>query len=1024
MKIDALEAAILNKDPEAVVAALAEWDEQQREAAQEPFNVFVLAHGIEKKVTGSCELTLDHPDVVAKRRRDGIVPMSRKDANYDYEMAWIADLARYGISGLDHCSRWVCVNDYPRQTAQIMADRRPPWLKQWFDRVTHRESDITAGFLAFLYEHGLWSADDFGPVAKCFEWDLPGAIVTAPKATQKILRDIEACRELVYKTPSNERILFDASGWVPVIDWLSRQKLLDPSRLLDGVLDALHRPLNQTERNGAVILAKAIKAKGSVLAEHQPRWAGLVADSQPSVAGFAVQQLAKIQKAGLLDPHEAIAALPSIFSHKPKTHAKKAVEILAQIAGEESLRGEAVEAIASALMHSNKDVQKAALDALAKHLANGDDGAIESLRLCVPSIAATLQDDAEKLLARCDGESQEEETASPAPVAHATADVQQAAAGIPAEVRSRLRLDEAMAVAGRGDIDLTTSWTIRDTKILETAAPIRPIESLEELIEVTATAVEQCECPDTVERIISGIVRLYRDRPKSFKSMTESLRNRACADPWDRPQRGIVAGHLGSPFGLLIGAWLGVEPDEDDYLYLKDPIQRYLAALSDRVREGKATPLLSEATHAGGWIEPRAWIERLIQVQTDGAEVFEDDLVRSLLRLTPDGRNEALAMCESLTAPLRPMATAALGGDVKIDGAWTAQVWITAFRARDPWIDLSKQLSAEEQSVISDDLKKMPDVVYPAEYQWRVRERKANTNCLDLVDAWPTQEDRSQAESSAESIKHLLSNPLQANEEEFSQALSRIAEVQSNSNWDEFLTASLHHLPCRPAPAYVYPYMATQWPMKLDWYWCLATKGLSKRVESGSSVEEPYGRFLLPLLEQDQPLTQMAARALWIATVSKDGNSRSAAIEVWIAMIETDRIDGATLAMAIGEVSQGGWVKLNRIGEVLADVAAVSPLHAWVVGEVLDAYLASFESFPRGIAPLLDLLDECNERLGRTVSEPLGGALQQVKSGKAKSTAKSLLNRPDQVTSEREAAVAAALKARMARCSRFGDGRS
>ena len=127
-----------------------------------------------------------------------------------------------------------------------------------------------------------------------------------------------------------------------------------------------------------------------------------------------------------------------------------------------------------------------------------------------------------------------------------------------------------------------------------------------------------------------------------------------------------------------------------------------------------------------------------------------------LLRLTPDGREEALTMCESLTAPLGPMATAALGGDVKIDGAWTAQVWITALRARDPRIDLSEQLGPEEQDVISEDLKKMPDVVHPAEYQWRVRERRANTNCLDLVDAWPTQEDRSQAEASAESIKDLF----------------------------------------------------------------------------------------------------------------------------------------------------------------------------------------------------------------------------------------------------------------------------
>ncbi|NQT13643.1 MAG: hypothetical protein HQ582_12900, partial [Planctomycetes bacterium] len=753
MDVENLETAILNKDPDGVVKAMSEWNEQQREEARKPFNIFMLALGFDRDLIQPSDLDRNSPDVVAKRKRDRIVEMSRKDRTIDREMSRIARLGYYGLQGMEDCKRFPSVHGYLPQSAQIMTDRKPPWWKEWYRAVTSGEIRMEPEFWALLYERGMTPADSFGQVAAIFLSGLPGAMASSPQAVQKVMREIEPCRDLVYDAPTNDRQLFCASDWTPVIEWMRGQKLLDASRLLAAVLDALHEPFNQTERNGAVIFAKAVKANGKALAKHQPRWAGLVADAQSSVAGFAVQQLAKIQKAGLLDAEGAIAALPSIFSHKPKGHAKTAVEVLGRIAAEQSPRRPAVEAVTTALMHTNKEVQKAALQVLGEHLHPDDDAAIDSIRLHQPSVAATLASDVEKLLSLAEAPSSENPPPGPSgrktpsppteasdgsePVEWDGKRFSQSAEDIPPEIRSRLRLDQALEAARRAEIDLTVSWTIRDAKILASAEPIRPIESVEELIDLTAAAVEQCECPDAVDRIVGGIVRLYRQRPKSFDSMTKSLRKRGCAGIFDRPQRGIVAGHLGSSFALLIGAWLGVEQDEDDYLFLGGPVQLYLDELSKRVRVGTATPLLSEATHAGGWIDPRVWVGRLLQAQTDKVELFEEDLVRSLLRLTPDGRDEALRQCESLTSPFRAMATAALGSDVKIDPSWTPQVWITALRARDPWIDLSKQLSREEQAVITDELKRLPDVVYPADYQWSVRERTANTTWLELVEAWP-----------------------------------------------------------------------------------------------------------------------------------------------------------------------------------------------------------------------------------------------------------------------------------------------
>jgi hypothetical protein len=273
--IGALEAAILNKDPDGVVTALSEWDEQQRKAARKSFNVLMMALGMDDNVAEPCDMKPDHPDVLAKRKRDGLTPMSRKERTYDYDLSHIARLARYGISGSDHCTQRLCLSYHPRESAQILADRRPPRWNEWFDAMMHRESNLTAPFLALLYERDLWSADAFGRVAKWFAADLPGALAQAPEATQKLLREVEACRSLVYEVRKDTYQLFNASDWVPVIDWLRSAKLLDAPQLLSGVLDALHEPFNQTERNGAVMLAKAAKANGKILAEHQARWAGL-----------------------------------------------------------------------------------------------------------------------------------------------------------------------------------------------------------------------------------------------------------------------------------------------------------------------------------------------------------------------------------------------------------------------------------------------------------------------------------------------------------------------------------------------------------------------------------------------------------------------------------------------------------------------------------------------------------------------------------------------------------------------------
>ncbi|MBN1909144.1 MAG: hypothetical protein JW818_05340 [Pirellulales bacterium] len=1037
MDIAPLEAAILAKDPDAVVDAMSGWTESQREEAWQPFNLFVLALGFKYHVLGDCEWDRNHPYVVAKRERDGIAEMSDDMSDrYDYDMYYVAWLARFGLAGQEHWRNYGQPPEHRPQAARLLAQRNPPWFREWYDAVTTGESlEITPDFWALLYEQGMAPADSIDRLAKALVIGLPETMKEQPEAMKKAIREIEASREPIYDVPKDRMGLFYAAGWTPVFEWLFSEDLLDRSRFLECVLDAFHEPLNQTERNGIIAFAKAANTDVKLLAEHQARWAGLVGDAQASVAGFAVEQLAKIHKAGLLDVEAVTAALPGIFSHKPKNHAKKAVDLLDQIAAEPASRRQAVEAVAAGLMHTSKDIQKAALDVLSRHLQPDDTAALETIRLHQASVAATLASEVERLLALAETTSGEtpasadtpttEDTAGDEYLDQATERFKEATEQIPSELRARLRIDEALDAAARAEVDFSIAWTIRDMKVLASAEPIRPIETVDELIEVASAAVERCECADTVDRIVAGITRLYRERPESFATMSRSLGRRACADSFNRPLRGIVGGCLGDSFSLLIRAWLDVKPeeeddDEDDDLWgflPTDPAAPFLLELADRVREGTAVALLCEATHAGGWIDPRVWVRRLIETEAAGVEPFEGDLVRSLLRLAPDRRNEALAACNSLGPRFKAMAVAAMGGDVRIDGSWTPQVWITALRARDPWIDLSQHLAPEEQAALTGELKRLPDVIFPSDYQWRAVDLTKTAASGALIESRPTRQEELTSKPPLQGMLDTLLRAIGGDEDANAEIMASAAGSAASARGD-YLTATLHYGSVGSSPAFGYPYLASHWPMKLDWYWCAATKAISQRIESGASADDPHGAFFIPLLQLDRPLTEMAARALWIATVSKDPNSRSMAIDVWIALVETDRIDAAMLVSTYRAVAAGGWVKPNRVAEALADVAAASPLHAWAVSEVLADILATMKTLPRGIAPVVELLDECNERLGLPALAAVQPVLQQIKSGKAKTPAKSILARPNSPTPDRRAAVAAALETRMARGTR------
>jgi hypothetical protein len=182
-----------------------------------------------------------------------------------------------------------------------------------------------------------------------------------------------------------------------------------------------------------------------------------------------------------------------------------------------------------------------------------------------------------------------------------------------------------------------------EVPVLTGVAPIQPINSLDELINAVAHAVETIDSADEAERILDGISRLCDQRPADFERRTGPLLKRVLKMRQSPNGRGLAGGWGAQRrFTLVLTAWLQrdvsppgklpYEPSDGPFALWKGRLEE----LANRVATGTAAPLLAAPTHTRGWIDPRELARRLRRLQEQAREPLMFDLVQALLRLAPD----------------------------------------------------------------------------------------------------------------------------------------------------------------------------------------------------------------------------------------------------------------------------------------------------------------------------------------------------------------------------------------------------
>jgi Family of unknown function (DUF6493) len=374
--------------------------------------------------------------------------------------------------------------------------------------------------------------------------------------------------------------------WIDGLTRLADEGLLDRQRLLDESLAALTRDFRASTVSWYAKLHEALAPTADERRARLDVYLALVASPTPSVVKEGLVGLRAVEADVPAD--ELARAVSGPLTQKQKNLAVDALGLLERAAKRDpEARRQLLEAVAQALGHERADVQERALKLLERY-----------------------PDDAPRAL------------------------VLGYAEAVSPTLRARVEALTGVALEDEPTVEISTAAAPTPPSVEE---PLLPVESLDELIELAASLLEGQGGGDDVERLLDGVSRLCRERPKGFERRTAGLLKQADDhDFWGSPSGVDLV-------GIVVRSWVtGRRPPR---LERTGTLMGFLAQrareVAARAAKRKARPLLAFPTHSGGRVDPAVLEER-----ERGARGF---------RNRPDYHDEAQARVRALD-PATPIS--------------------------------------------------------------------------------------------------------------------------------------------------------------------------------------------------------------------------------------------------------------------------------------------------------------------------------------------------------------------------------
>ncbi|MEM9348165.1 MAG: DUF6493 family protein [Planctomycetota bacterium] len=975
-----------------------------------------------------------------------------------------ATVAALGVCSLKTAKQINAMPMYNQQedgaVLQVLSDRKPDWLQKWVEQKLDSEwAEIDWALLRGLIKTGACEKPTSDGYVRFFatrmgsayyhtrkeDYEPPSQILREePDLIDDIWRIFEVeCEAFTYcwaestenwrkHRPENYEF------WPDSLLSLIASGHLDRDRLLDATLGTLTQGFKNTVLSGTTKMHLALEPVDDEIAARQQMYLDLLSAQASQVVTFAIKMLKRLAKAKRLDPDLFLSSAGRVFALTTKSQPKAVLSMAKPLMKKHpEHRAKGFPLAFEGLTHVDADVQSASLKLILAYADDAPEDAGHKLAALLDDMPATLRPDAEALLKELGGtaaeraveEAQQTEVSMDAETT--LAGLRERAEAIDLGLRDRLGVDAAITALEQGDAPPPLAFSITDARLLGSLEPIQPIETVDELMDATTHAVERIDSPDEVERLIDGIVRLCDQRTDDFGArMAPALKRIMTADQWQ-------------PFApcevpLLVLAWLSPNHNKKFGRGVSEAIlsfmSRRIREATDWVKDRRPRQLLSIPTHAGGWIDPRIFVQRLIETQGKGLSIGRCDLILALLRLAPDGRDEALDAAAELRYTEADAVRWALGDELRgVPDPSQAQSEAPAQPSRG-------KLARLVRKVVGGSNPETPAAAVSAEDVglWLAAGRcqdpfgqlvELESAGIKVRKAGGTAQTLHQFTAEISKTKHYgtwyeqarVKIDTQLKDVEFSPATITHCPTallyRKASNWSYFEVTT----------PWVLHWVESTWPINNDPILIGAVHGMTRRVNENSSSRDPNHALLQGLFLPDRVWDGTTRLSVWIALAGKDADVRGVATDALIEAIDDGRAHPDEMGQTLQVLSPHeftGWLKLNRIGENMEEVARVSDLHAWFVATSLQYLVATWDKPPRNAHHVLGVLLETMTRVGLRPTEQVQSFLSPIKgSSKTTKLAGSLLKLGGQTGPTKGNILAGLADARIERAERWSSAK-
>ena len=898
-----------------------------------------------------------------------------------FKKAQLAVLAVCPYSKTKNVITWVNGGEYQKWMFEILKDRNPSWLKDWIEhRLEHNNTIFLWELVRKLMDQGLLDKPKCDGYVRSMvfyfsmwsqkkkEEPIPSLVerlISIPDTTEDVYRlfEIESSAFQKHYMESWDKKPANFQTWTTAVGILCELGYLDRNRILDASLNGLNLGFSELQLSGFIKVHNHLKPTDSEISKRQSTYMDLLQLRVSRVSDFALKKLSKLERINELDADLFFKHISSVTGLPTKTPIKGALKLAKRVLRKHPEQTAASYLLAyEALQNESSEIQELACDIiefLHSHLET------ENLDSFIPLISGCAPKPQERLysLFALDPVSQENTRTVHEDQLNYILDE---LALIPDDKKTRWGLNKAHLFAS---LPQHTEFEALEISVLSTARSISPIQSLEGLIDAISHAIEVVDSADEIERILDGISRFCDQKPDDFEIQTAALLNRIQEPRYSESQRELITGwgRLSLAFQDLLMTWLTGKywNSPPPFYYTEIPyliinINR-IKELTRRVYKQQAGPLFAAPTHEHGWIDPIQLVARLRHLEEDWIHCRRHDLTQALLRITPDRRKEALLLCSNVPHSIRRLLRWALGAE---EGPTTKdkkeyELWIAAGRARSP----HQSLEAVYQIFnVKDDL---PDSALPATYSWvsTLKQSKSNPKY-----SFPEiQISQNQGMPPFSPTGRGYTSSIKKANKALKNCFMRLVSLHTRPIWKHIPTAALHghnrDVRHHAFSAWQVHWIQYCWPLQLDSCMVLGIQRMINRINENTASTIPLYCYLEPVFHPYRSWTVMAQLSVWIALISKDAELQNMATEAMIEAITDGRAHPTPLAKVLTQLAEGKWIKLNRLAKALRQVAEISSLHAYVLCTILDSFIAHFNTMPKNVHHILQLMLELHSSL-------------------------------------------------------------